>query len=52
MMTFALVLVLGVLGVLGVLAILALVLRDSQPSERPELVRAVAELLGRRRPPR
>lgn len=47
MMTFVLVLV--IVGILGLMAILALVLRGSQPSERAELVRAVAELLGRRR---
>ncbi|MGH3693184.1 MAG: hypothetical protein ACRDRX_04155 [Pseudonocardiaceae bacterium] len=35
--------------ILGLVAILALVLRDTKPSERAELVRAVAELLGRRR---
>lgn len=35
----------------GVLGALALVLRDTQPSERAELVRAVAELFRRPRGP-
>ncbi|MGH3814226.1 MAG: hypothetical protein ACRDUV_17550 [Pseudonocardiaceae bacterium] len=37
--------------ILGVLAILALVLRGALPSERAELVRAVAKLLRRPRGP-